>query len=250
MYKIPELISFPNLEHTFSDITDGNMANMILGKQMDEKEVLKNREILLKNSGFDINQTVYMWVRHGNEVLVADLKLAGKSMRDKNFAVQSDGIITNKKGLNLFLLIGDCVPVVFFDPKKKVLGVLHVSRKNVTGVVQVMIKKLRVEFGVNLNNLSVGIGPAARRDTFIFENLSRLNKLVWEPFIEETIDHKFKIDLVGFCRKQLHIEGVIQENIFDCGIDTISDKRFFSHYRDFKNGVEDNGRFACVVGLR
>jgi copper oxidase (laccase) domain-containing protein len=67
--------------------------------------------------------------------------------------------------------------------------------------------------------------------------------------VEETDDGKLMIDNVGAVIKQLTDSGVKKKNIYDCGIDTYTDKRFFSHKRDYDSGVNDNGRFAAVAML-
>jgi polyphenol oxidase len=251
MYQIPGLKKFPGLKHAISTVKDGNMANVILGNDLEPKRVLNNRICFLKKTGFDIDKTVCMWVIHGNDVVKAERNMAGISVRDREYAVKCDGLITNKKGLNLFLLVADCIPLVFFDPVRKVLGILHVSRINVEKhIIKNLIDMMKSDFGTISENILIGIGPSAKKETFKFENLDKLNITFWKKFITKNKDGKFGVDLTGLSKKLLIDSGIRPENISDCEVDTISDERFFSHYRDVKAGREDQGRFALVAGIK
>jgi copper oxidase (laccase) domain-containing protein len=191
-----------------------------------------------------------MWVEHGDRIIVADSNFARKSIIDSNFAVRADALITNEKDLYLFILIGDCALVILFDQKKKALGLVHVSWQGTDiNLVGKVIDKLGIRYGTDAKNLVVGIGPAARKDSFIKKDPTQVNDPKWKPFLERLEDNKYKVDFVGLCKKQLLNSGISKKNIFDCKVDTVKDKRFFSHYA-FNNKLRKNqGRFACVVGV-
>src|SRR3989344_8433308 len=125
MYQIPELLKFPNLFHAFSTKAEGNMANSILGKVQDFTIVLPNREKFLSRVGVNLEDTVCMWVQHSDEIVVAKRIDAGKSVKNPNFAVKVDGMVTNESHLCPFLLIADCLPVIFYDSERQVVGLMH-----------------------------------------------------------------------------------------------------------------------------
>lgn len=258
MYQIPELLKFPKLFHAFSTVPDGNMANSILGRLQNFEQVVKNREKFLSGLGIPVDSCICVWVQHKDQVKAADRKLAGKSMRDFNFAAKVDGLITNEKNLYLFLLIADCLPIIAYDPKKQVVGIVHAGWTGVDlNIVGKVVKTLRKEFRSEPRDLIVGIGPCARKESYIKENPSQRSDPKWQPFIEKfegdsiaTLQNLYKVDFVGLCKKQMLDAGISEKNIFDCEIDTVKDKRFFSHYRDKNLPIEEQGRFACVVGVK
>lgn len=286
MYQIPELLNFPNLIHGFSTKGEGNMSYEFSGITADRDKVLENRKKFLSKLELSLNDCVCLWVEHKDKVVIADRSLAGKSMRDYKLAVRADGLLTNEKGLYLFLLIADCLPVILYDPKRQVVGVLHVGWRNADiNTAGKMLKKLGDEYGCSPSNVIVGFGPAALKNSFIKESPNQVGDPKWRPFLEKVSSRQrshpesfgfaqdklvegslekgrkmlkpalhdnnvelYKVDFVGLCRKQLIDAGVKEKNIFESGIDTIKDTRFFSHFRDAKKNPKNQGRFACVVG--
>lgn len=224
MYQIPELLEFPKLKHAISTVDEGNMANWILGAERDKNKVLENKKKFFSKAEIDIKNCLCMRVVHGSNVLVADKKNTGVSMIDYTKAAVGDGVVTNEKGLYLFLMAADCLPIIFYDPKG-VVGLVHAGRRGAElNIVSKATKRLREQYKTRPRDLMVGFGPAAR------------------------VPEYFK-DFVGECRKQLLDCGILQSRLFDCGINTMTDKRFFSHRKDANEGKKDAGRFACVVGL-
>ena len=192
-----------------------------------------------------------MWVLGEDGVKVADPKSVGVSMKDYKKAVKIDALISNKTNLYLFLLTADCAPVILYDPLMKVLGLVHVGWKGSDlNIVGKAIKSLSNKFKSKPKDLIVGIGPAARKNSFIKDNPLQKNGPKWKGFLENVGEGKYKVDFIGLCKKQLKDSGVLERNIFDCYIDTVHDNRFFSHVREGKLPLRQQGRFACVVGIK
>src|SRR4030042_6823725 len=250
MYQIPELRKFPKLFHAFSTKDDGNMANSILGKSADSKKVLKNREKFLNKIGVDIGKCVCMWVVHGHEIIKVPKKSVGVSMNDYKQAVKVDGLMTNKKGIYLFLLVADCLPIILYDPKKEVLSLVHAGWKGVDlEIAGKVVIKMQEEYANNPKEIIAGIGPCAHKESFIKEYPNQKDDIRWEPFLKKINRRKYEVDLLGFIKKHLLDAGVLSTNIHKSSIDTVKDKRFFSHVRECSLPIEKQGRFACVVGL-
>ena len=227
------------------------MANLINGKVTDYEKVLDSRKHFLKKIDIDINKTICMWVTHGNKIIEADEKLTGVSMLDYRNAVKVDGLITDKKGIFLFLLIADCLPVIIYDPVKRVVALVHAGWKG----IDLKIAKEAAHFLIKSyksdpKNLIVGIGPCVYKESFIKENPSQIGDPEWKGFIKLLKNNIYSVDLLGFTKKQLLECGIFQENIFESGIDTAKNNNFFSHIREGKLPIDKQGRFACVVGLK
>jgi len=248
--QIPKLSELEGLFHSISESEDGNLSYFFNGQAADKNNVFENRKKFFEIIGIDINKTIGIWVEGEDRVLVVDPMQAGISMTDKEHAVRCDALITNKKNLYLFLLIADCLPVILYDPTKQVLGIVHVGWRGADlEIVKKTLNHMEEVYGTDPKDLIIGFGPSARKESYIKENPSQKDDLKWKDFLEEVSDGKFKVDVSGFCRQQLLDLGVLKGNIFDCGIDTISDIRFFSHYRQNKLAHTNQGRFACVVSL-
>jgi YfiH family protein len=194
-----------------------------------------------------------MWVNHKDGIVEADASLTGVSMRDYKKAIKTDGFITNKKGLFLFLLIADCLPIIIYDPKKEVVGLIHAGWKGIDlNIAERAVKLLNEEYDSKPRDLVIAIGPFVHKSSFIKENPSQKDDPKWKTFIkrlESSGNSAYSVDLFGFTKKQLLDAGVLEDNIYESKIDTAKDKRFFSHVRDKNLPIGEQGRFACVVGL-
>lgn len=227
------------------------MANAINGVTGDFEKVRKNRKDFFEKISVPMDKTVCMWVTHGNEVIEPPKESIGASMLDYQKAVRVDGLITNKKGLYLFLLIADCLPIIIYDPVKEVVALVHAGWKGVDlEIARIAVEKFRSSYKSNSKDLVVGIGPCARKESFVKENPSQKDDPKWKEYLTKVGDDKYQIGLVGFVKQQLIDAGVKKENIIDSEIDTVQDERFFSHVREHDLPLEKQGRFACVVGLK
>ena len=232
------------------------MANVINGKLYDTKSVLANRKKFLIRIGVDINKTICMHVVHGDKLGVADKNLAGISMVDYKKAMVLDGLFTDKKAVYLFLLIADCLPIIFYDQRKKVVGLIHAGWKGVDlEIAKKAIKFMVNTYGSDPTDLVVGIGPCIYKESFIKVNPRQMSDSRWSSYIDKVRpcrkggESYYSIDLVGFTKKQLMDAGVRKDNIFESEINTAKDKRFFSHVREAKKDISYQGRFACVIAL-
>ena len=212
MYQIPELLKFPKLFHAFSTKDDGDLsANFDL-----ESKTVQRRGKFLGKLKLKLDDCIKMQVAHDDEIVEANEELKGISLRDWKKSVNVDGLVTNRNGIFLFLLIADCLPIIFYDPLNKAVGLIHAGWKGADlNIVGKAIKKLNTLYATNPKDLIVGIGPAARKDSFVKENPSQKDDTKWNGFIENVGNNKYKVDFVELCKKQLIDVGVPIENIFD-----------------------------------
>lgn len=227
------------------------MSNVVSGKVFDPTKVLINRKRFLDRVNVDIKSTVSMWVTHTDKIIEADPKKAGVSLLNYHKALKVDGLITNKKGLNLFLLVADCLPVILFDPIKSTLALIHAGWKGVDlEIVKKGVNLMKSKYDSKSIDIVAGIGPSVYKNSFIKEKPVQINDPRWLPFINKLDGEKYSIDLINFTKKQLTDSGILLKNIFESNIDTGKDKRFFSHVREHNLPSEKQGRFVCIVGLK
>jgi len=247
MYQIPELLAFPKLIHAFSDKNDGDLS----AKFSPESEVVLKRIKFLAKLNLTLEDCVKINVCQSNKVIRADENLKGISLRDWTKAPNADGLVTNKKGTFLFLLTADCLPIIFYDPIREAVGLIHAGWKGTDlNIASRAVEKFVNLYKTNPKDLIVGFGPAARKDSYKKENPSQKDDPKWKGFINPFKCNFYKVDFVGLCKKQLIDSGVLERNIFDSKIDTIKDNRFFSHIREGKLPFSQQGRFASLVGIK
>ena len=224
-----------------STVADGNMAE----KWGNKVKVKSNREKFLKKMGINYKDCVSASLLGGTEI-----NLIGSE--DKKKYVEGDALITAEKGLGLFMVTADCLPVVMFDKTNNILALVHLGWKGVNGRLAIKVIKRLSDLGSKPEHIKVWIGPGARKGTYKkwekgweeFVHTVGENMNEWKDFIEDTDDGKKTLDLVGYVLKQLRDSGII--NVEVSPIDTVADHNYFSHHRAYFT-KEPEGRFATVV---
>lgn len=219
----------------------------------ERQEVLQNRIRFLANLGITPEGCVAMSLEHGVGIASVDSSFCGRGMFQPDEAVQADCLMTRARDVFLFLLTGDCLPIIFYDSTQGLLALAHISRINTPLMFsQKIIEQFKKE-GSRPRNILVGIGPGVRKESYLFAG-EELEKRVagykgWRDFLISMPDGKTAIDIVGYNVGQLTSSGVHAKNIEIGSADSITNKRFFSHYRS-RGTKEPEYRFATVVGMR
>ncbi|KAM4701298.1 purine nucleoside phosphorylase LACC1 [Discoglossus pictus] len=207
-------------------------------KRRDPKGVVaENFRRLGKVAGFDPKTYVSVKVDHGNVVWVM-----GKSEPECY-----DGIVTDQKGITIAAPGADCIPMLFCDPVQKVCGAAHSGWKGtLLGVAMVTVNAMISEYGCNLQDILVVLGPSVGPCCF---TLTQQEAKAFHDIDPQCV-RQFEttnpyVDIRRATRILLERGGIQPENIQD---DTVADKSqnltlctschpdsFFSHVRDGSN---------------
>lgn len=97
-----------------------------------------------------------VWQVHSADVICTD-KPRPKNVQHK----KADAILTRNPEITLFMRFADCVPILFFDPVKKVVGIAHAGwQGTVKRVVTATVEKMISEYGSRPADIRAGIGPS------------------------------------------------------------------------------------------
>ncbi|MHC6179537.1 peptidoglycan editing factor PgeF [Clostridium sp. JNZ X4-2] len=191
-----------------------------------EDEGRKNIENLknwfkLKNVGY-LNQV------HGCKVIDYN-----NNMED------GDGIITNKPYTAVGVFNADCVPVLIYDEKEKVIAAVHSGWKGTLAcIVSKSIEKLKRDFKSKPENLQVCVGPHIHSCCYeVGEEL--IDKFKNSSFYRgKDISEGINLDLKKCILYQLQEKGVKEKNINYLDICTACNDEFqlYSYRRDKNTG--------------
>lgn len=211
IYKFENFES-KNILHGISTMKFGTMKNE------DGSVNRKNIKFFLKTLNMP-EDVVCMGQVHGSSVEVID--------NIKQLLIDgTDGLITDKKNLSLCILTADCLPVLFYDKKRSVIGVAHGGYKGLkAGIINNMLSKLQYEFSCNPDDIIVGVGPG-------------IEKKCYEVGGE-------MIDIRKIAIEQLLNVGIKEENIENMDHCTRCDSEQLYSYR----GGDKTRRFATVISL-
>lgn len=227
-----------------SERSDGNLS-FAWG---DEQTVIENRAKFLAKHGVRPGDCVVMQVEHGERIVTAGPDdVAGSDLRR---VTSAEALITREKGVVLFLLTGDCLPIALYDPVQKVIALAHLGWKP-TGhkLVQKVIAELSRQFATKPRDLIVSIGPGIHKESYHFTTLAQQTDADWAPYLTILPSGETAVDLVAYNKQQLMDAGVLEEHLTISPHDTAASPKYFSHYRSLRTG-ELEGRFATILTLR
>lgn len=213
--------------------------------------VLNNRKFLAEQMGFQPNSYVFASQIHDKKVAIVHDDDKGKGAFERtSYLCDIDAMVTNRKGICLVTQAADCVPILFYDPVRKAIGVAHAGWKGTVAKIPAeVVKTMVAEFGSNSKDILVGIGPSI--GSCCYEVGNEVVELVKESFgnAEELIlnnDKFFKpvFDLWKANKNSLIDAGVSEKNIEIASLCTKCHNNFF-----FSARAGDKGRFGGFIML-
>jgi len=133
-----------------------------------------------------------MWIRTG-QTHSDHIKVIRKGEDPPQILEDTDGVITNQKGLFVITTFADCTPILIYDTKNKVIANIHSGWKGTIKKIGLKaLELMKSEFNTNPKDCIVTIGPNIQSCCFevqddvkeIFENTYGYLKN-WNDVIEE-----------------------------------------------------------------
>ncbi len=142
----------------------------------------------------------------------------GKGIVKESDIVRTDGLTTNEKGVCLLTFYADCVPVYFYDPVNRAIGLAHSGwRGTVADIAGKMVRRMEDEYGTRAHELVCAIGPSICRACYeVGEDVAAEFKERYGKDTEHLRDKlggKYMLDLHGAVRENLLNAGVSKDNI-------------------------------------
>ncbi len=231
------LVTTKNIEYDYN-------FSLALHTNEEPKSILQNRDKIQQkfpNMKFIVaNQT------HSDHIsIITDVTSRGWDSIDSAID-DCDALITNQKGVMLTILTADCVPILLFDTKQKVISAIHAGwRGTEQQIVIKTIKKMEQEFNSNPKDILAGIAPSIGRCCY------EVDWGVAQHFQEydnafDRVEDKYMLDLPHINRLQLIKVGVREKNIELSSICTACEVDNYFSYRKEK---VCSGRFMSMIGM-
>lgn len=236
----------PYLTYAYSQIQDGNMS-FIWGE---DQEVQINRRNFLNQHSTDPDDCVIMIPVHKDEIKQVEQNDKGSGIFDQKTAFKIDALLTNQADICLCLLTADCLPIIFFDKKNKVISLGHMGWQGTDlKLAQKIIQKMTNTFRSDPKDIIVIIGPGIHKESYVFTPpVIQEEKPEWQPYLTKLSNGQTSIDIITYNQDQLLAAGITKENINISPINTVENKNFYSHYRSVQTG-ESEGRFMTIVKI-
>jgi polyphenol oxidase len=164
----------------------------------------------------------------------------------------ADGVVTDQPGLLLGIITADCVPVLFADTERGIIGAAHAGWKGALGSVTDNVIAAMIALGAKSDSIVAAIGPCIGRASYevsddfaaIFETADSANERF---FTGGKAGHQY-FDIEAYVIHRLSSAGITR--IDPLGLDTYADPaRFFSYRRSCHAGESDYGRQIALIGM-
>jgi len=253
------LYGYKEIKHFVSTRSGGvskpPFDSMNLGLHVgDEREdVINNRKILASYLNIDFKSMTIAEQTHSGNVAVISEEQRGKGHTcHENSVSNSDAMVTDVKNICVAILVADCVPIIFFDPQRRVIGVAHAGwRGTVRSVAANTVNTMVKRFGSLPEDITVGIGPSIGPCCYkvgpeVLSQVRAIFKTAPDFIKNESRDGTGYLDLWSLNSMQLLNEGVLEKNIDIARICTAHNQQDFFSYRA---NMGETGRFGAGIEL-
>jgi YfiH family protein len=249
-YKFSHFKRYSSLLHAISTKSKQypHMFSLALHTGETPEYIMQNR--LLFKQELTSNDSLTFIVAnqtHGEGIKVID-KAISLGWNSHSEAIKDcDALITNLPNVVLTVLTADCVPILLYDPKQKVVATVHAGwRGSQAEIVKKTVQKMNARFHCNAIDIEAGIGPSIGKCCY------EVNKDVAQYFLhipnvcKEKKD-KYMLDLPTVNKLQLLDAGLKEKNIEMSNICTSCNVEDYFSYRKEKGC---SGRFMSIIALQ
>lgn len=118
--------------------------------------VVENRRRVFAALDLPVESVYDAWQVHGTHAICTQQPRPLDAPHEK-----ADIILTDQPGISLFMRFADCVPVVLYDPRRRVVGLVHAGwRGTVARAAGVAVARMREQYGSRPEDVLAGVGPS------------------------------------------------------------------------------------------
>jgi hypothetical protein len=154
VFKFESFKKYKNIAH-FVTTKEGWVGNKPRFTGDSESIYTGFRKELAVSCELDAGQFVFPRQTHSDRVVVVTSENFTNTIDD------TDALITNEPGIFICVQTADCVPILLFDPVKKVVAAIHAGWKGtISKIAGKTIQQMTEKFGCNPADIVAGIGPS------------------------------------------------------------------------------------------
>jgi len=222
-----------------------------LGANTDDSphNVEGNRSVLARTFGITQERLVTVRQTHGSDILAIDEPNDDFS---HFLGIEADAIMTNQTGVMIGVTVADCVPILLFDPVKKVIAVIHAGWQGTAARITAQtVQGICKVFGSRASNIKAAIGPCINPCCYEVDQPVKDGFKdhgdAWSAIAEPAGTGKWRLDMALANRMQLEDAGLSTASIQTSGNCVCCQKElFFSYRRD----AGETGRQMGFIMLR
>jgi polyphenol oxidase len=214
-------------------------------------KVEENRGLLSGALGMDLRRVIQLTQIHSDKVFKLD---AANHPKPGKSLGEGDGLITNEPNSPLMVLVADCLPILFYDPLHKAIGLAHAGwRGTATHVAPKTLLAMEEAYGSKPGEVKVVLGPCIGPCCYeVGEDVKKEfeNVFPWAgEVIGKSAKHHWKLDLAEANARQLLEVGVQNDNLIRSGLCTVENLGLFYSHRAEASAEKPTGRVGAFMML-
>ncbi len=234
-------------------VSDGTYRSLNISQKVQDQAVNvdENRSLLSYALGLDLKEAVWVDQVHSDKVLKLDA--ANRSQKGGSLG-EGDGIITNETDVSIMILVADCLPILFFDPINKAIGLAHAGwRGTVSHIAAKTLLAMGKAYGTKAEEVRAVLGPCIGSCCYevgadVRDGFTKVFPWGLEVFEKSSKAH-WKLNLSEANARQLIEIGMKEENLIRSEICTVKyNEVFYSHRAEAGEG-KPTGRFGAFLML-
>ncbi len=256
----PKFKQYSELIHGFTlrlgGYSFGSKQELNLGLHVhdDYEDVIKNRQILALSLGISANRIVALNQVHSIQGIILSEADAGKGAFDMSSSPgEYDYMITAAVNIPLLIMTADCVPILIYDQKNKVIAAIHAGwNGTLRRIIEKVLTEMQINFGTKNEDVYAAIGPCIKQCCYeIGENVAKIAR---ENFTSNELEQIIKnrngknflnlqlANQLALIDKGLSIKQIdILDFCTSCNVE-----KFFSYRKE--NGK--TGRMGAIIMLK
>jgi YfiH family protein len=128
----------------------------------DRQRVRENRLRAFHALGRDPHSMFDVWQVHNADVVIANAPHLSTPPEFK-----ADAIVTDRPEVTLFMRFADCTPILLYDPKKHIIGIIHAGWiGTLKRAAAETVKTMQAAYGSNPADIRAAIGPSIGPDHY------------------------------------------------------------------------------------
>ena len=250
MFYSKKFKKFNNIKHCFFSRKGGfskgiyQSLNCGKGSKDNKKNVFRNLSLVSKKMKINQERLALMRQTHSNKVIIINKK----NKDSKKF--NSDALITKMEGVALGVVTADCVPIILYDIKNKIIGCIHAGWKGASsGIIENTVKKFKKLN--SKNKIFASIGPCIGKKSY------EVDIDFYKKFILKSKKNVVYFSKKNKDKKLFNLRKYVNDKLIKLNVkvdhvnhDTFKEKnRFFSYRRSQKLNEKDYGRCISVISL-
>ena len=213
------------------------------GSKDSKKNISKNLDYVAKIMAVKKTKLILMHQTHSNHVI----EIKKNNYKKKIIA---DAMITRMSGVAIGVLTADCVPIIIYDARNKIIGCIHAGWKGAfSGIIENtinMLKKLNTK-----SKIYASVGPCIGKKSY------EVDILFYEKFVSKFRKNKIYFKNKSKTKKLFDLRKFVTDKLLKLKVktdqvnkDTFTEKsNFFSYRRSRKLMQKDYGRCISTVCL-